>query len=234
MLTREELMKTRAGRAAGTEIRLIRKAFADFEGETDPTRKRGYAAILQGHIDLYLEESSPRPGMIAKGRHDDSKFRMKPEAFANDDIELVDAYPFDDGGESAGLGFYCAQTGHFSPLFKGPPYHRIVGALLSYGYFVYGMEKRYATGTATTHHLTDSHVLPKLGRAMRAPKAKKDEERHLVLCDPAGQRAPEGLGSLTALETGDLSKAHHAADKLAALLDIRFVVATQRMCYDTH
>jgi len=234
MLTREELLQFRPGRRAESNIRLIRKAYAAFNRETDLVRKRGYAAILRGHIDLYLEESQPRPGRLTEGRHDDSQLRMKPEQFANDDIQLLDTYPFDEGGESEGLGFYCAQTGHFSPLFRGPPYDRIMGALLYYGYFVYGMEKRYATEIATTHHLTDSRVLPELGRDMGPGKVKKGEDRHLVLCDPAGHGAPEGLNSLIALETGDLTRARHTADTLAALLDIRFVVATQRMCYNTH
>jgi len=227
-------MQTRPARTAKADVRLIRKAFAAFDRETDPTRKRGCAAILRGHIDLYLEASEPRPGRLAKGRHDDSKFQISAEKFAGDDIVLVDAYPFDEAGKCDGLGFYCAQTGHFSPLFKGPPYDRMMSALRYYGYFVYGMEKRYAARIPTTHHLTDSSSLPRLGRAMRAPKVKTGEDRHVVLCDPAGHRAMEGLKSLIALETGDLAKACHAADQLAALLDIRFVAATQHMSYDTH
>ena len=214
-------------------IRAAQRTWKDLKKETDPTCLKGYCAIMIAHFEMlrdtpyYLQE-------LADGLQNDTKAWLMPEEFGEHQGIFTSSKPFDSASVRADRFFFYTQTGKVSLLY-GPeardpylhpqPLHR-------YGYFVYTLEKKYATPNETSAHVISEQVLSKvLGRSGQSA-AQRGGRRFFVLIDPKGFRRGEAC-HLVKVFSGEPA-ARKAADRLAGVLNIRFLVAEKVFEFCTH
>ena len=214
-------------------IRTAQQTWATLKKETDPSCLKGHCAIMIAHLEelrdtpFYLEE-------VADGVQDDAGAWLMPEAFGEHRGMFTASKPFDADVVGPERFFFFTQTGKASFLYgpeaRDPYLHP--RPLHSYGYFVYTLEKHYATENETAAHVIDEQVLAKVlgrsGQNGRHPGGR----RFFVLTDPRGVRGG-GICHLAAAFSREPA-ARKAADKLAGLLHIRFLVAEKIYEFCTH
>ena len=214
-------------------IRTAQQTWNTLKKETDPTCLKGHCAIMIAHLEM-LRDTPFFLEQVADGAQDDTEAWLLPDTFGEHQGLFIASKPFDAATVGTDRFFFYTQTGKASFLYgpeaRDPYLHP--RPLHSYGYFVYTLEKRYATENETTTHVIPERLLGKvLGRSVQSgghPGAR----RFFVLADPRGVRG--GKSCRLAAAFAREPAARKAADKLAGVLNIRFLVAEKIYEFCTH
>ncbi len=214
-------------------VEILDEHWSRLISESDHLRRKGKLRIVRQTIDQLIEEPEWLEADLQEGPVNELRCRFGPDEFNGSPVpHFLGEDPFDAAGREEGRYFFYTATGWFSPLYDGEPIDPYyVGPLHCHGPWVYTLEKRYVTASETSMHVISDNVWRHLlGEPHDAPRDEAPE-RYLLLCDPRGVGG--GVQALEIATFADPSEAVAIADRLAHQLDVRFLVALERMKHCT-
>lgn len=208
-------------------LRVIDKSWKEIKEETNFTARRGLVRVLIALLEQLEDEPAQIPADIEPGAASDDACWIPPTVFSEGAPQFVEELPFNVSGPDRGRFFFYTSTGMLSRLYPGPavdPYH--VGALRSHGPWVYTLEKRYVSFGETRMHFTSMEAIERAASTQKPGDRPREGERYFLICDPRGVAGARSAPLIDVFV--DLERAVKQADKLTAMLEIRFLVAALR------
>ncbi|MFW5734264.1 MAG: hypothetical protein ACOCWR_04300 [Oceanidesulfovibrio sp.] len=204
--------------------KLMAQNWREFRKAEDFTMKRGYAAILNAHLEAWLDEPEfiidlkEGPASAKKSQREDA-----PEHAVS---------PFDGAVVGPDRFFYAGGSGILTELMdrdrarQDPhrPYRMS-------GYVITLYEKLYATGNETDYHFTSDVAFHRFVKPATPTRRAQVGDIH-VLMDPKGFHGRTACK--IAYRTQQHTRAQTKADALAERFGIRFLVARVADIIDTH
>jgi hypothetical protein len=228
MSSRPDPWKPRKNPELGDIEKVIRNNSERFLGESDHTRKTGYARVLRAAVDHWLAEpgelvdlveGAVEPRWRERTVWDEWERRMEPETAES---------PFDTPGHAEDVLFYLNSSMVPTPVFPAGETHRFDSRELG-GYVVHLLEKRFLTEAPTRNHFASEAAF---NRQFGPPPRPFLAGEHLVLCDPRGYW--DGRTAQPAGTYKHHQRAMKRAESLAETFGIRFVVARVVGSADNH
>jgi hypothetical protein len=212
--------------------RRIQQAQRNYRRAKTDLGRDNNTAWLASLMAQYAAEPAMCPADLQPGPARDDAWRLPPAAFGPDALPFLPEYPFDTPGDGQGCYFLYAGPGHLSPLYDGPPVDPYCVPLMHRYITSNTLEKIYATPQPTVMHLRWDEALSRL-LAPPPPMTPVGEPIHTILIDPQGLAAGYRR-TLVVGATNDIATARDAAERWAALLEIRFLVAIARFGFFNH
>ena len=184
MSERSSLRRQRLNPEVGEILRVIEKKWAEFSAEKDYTRRRGHAMVFAALLEQLIDEPQFLPSDLQEGTVDDERRWFPRDAFDEDPLPFLGESPFETTGPAEECAFFYTDTGVFSHIYSGPAVDPCRRPLIDHGPFVHSYEKRHATETETTMHVTSGEVLKRLFGKKRLPRLRKSGDVHSIFCDP--------------------------------------------------
>jgi len=221
--------KPRRNPEIGELLRQVKRLHRQLQAETDHAARKGIARMLVEVLEMLAAEPEFLTDLRSGAQGDAGAFFFR-DSYTVDPSPLSDQSPFAD--TKTGQCFIYA-AGKVSPLFdiKDLPHFQDAYTPVRAVYWVWILEKVYATANETTMHVADESVF-KNASGGKEQSFPPNGPTWLVLADPRGFRNGKCV-ELVAHYRREAA-ARKRADKLAAELNIRFVVARELSRIDTH